>query len=106
MKGKTLSLDSGKEREEITPFPTKPKTKKQPTTKKENQVEKSRFVEIVFKIGVWGFGGNNFWDILYNLQASRRHYQLARLTELLGEVGFLQKLLGAMLDEYVLHAIL
>lgn len=47
VKGKTLSMDNGKEREEITPFPTKPKTKKQPTTKKESQVEKSRFVQEV-----------------------------------------------------------
>ncbi len=45
MKGKLVSVDNGKEREEITPSPTKPKTKKQPTTKKENQVEKSRFVQ-------------------------------------------------------------
>lgn len=45
VKGKSMSVDSGKEREEITPSPTKPKAKKQPTTKKENQVEKSRFVQ-------------------------------------------------------------
>lgn len=45
VKGKSVSVDNGKEREEITPSPTKPKTKKQPTTKKENQVEKSRFVQ-------------------------------------------------------------
>lgn len=45
MKGKSVSVDGGKEREEITPSPTKPKTKKQPATKKENQVEKSRFVQ-------------------------------------------------------------
>ncbi|XP_016134995.1 transmembrane protein 131-like [Sinocyclocheilus grahami] len=45
VKGKSVSVDSGKEREEITPSPAKPKTKKQPTTKKENQLEKSRFVQ-------------------------------------------------------------
>lgn len=45
MKGKPVSMDNAKEREEITTFPTKLKTKKQPTTKKENQVEKSRFVQ-------------------------------------------------------------
>lgn len=45
VKGKTVAIDNGKEREEITPSPTKPKTKKQPTTKKENPVEKSRFVQ-------------------------------------------------------------
>lgn len=50
VKGKTLSMDNGKEREEIAPFPTKPKTKKQPTTKKENQVEKSRFVQSLLKL--------------------------------------------------------
>jgi len=51
LKGKPVSLDNGKEREEITPFPTKLKTKKQPTTKKENQVEKSRFVQILLVLG-------------------------------------------------------
>lgn len=76
MKGKPVSMDNGKEREEITPFPTKLKTKKLPTTKKENQVEKSRFVQRLLVLG--GFGRNNFWDILYNLQASRRRYQYAR----------------------------
>lgn len=45
VKGKLVSVDNGKEREEIALSPTKPKTKKQPTTKKENQVEKSRFVQ-------------------------------------------------------------
>uniref|UniRef100_A0A9J8D498 Transmembrane protein 131 n=1 Tax=Cyprinus carpio carpio TaxID=630221 RepID=A0A9J8D498_CYPCA len=42
------TLDNGKEREEITPSPTKPKTKKQPTTKKENQVEKSSSLELPY----------------------------------------------------------
>lgn len=45
-KGKTVTTDNGKEREEITPSPTKPKNKKQSATKKENQVEKNRFVRI------------------------------------------------------------
>uniref|UniRef100_A0A673J6H8 Transmembrane protein 131-like n=1 Tax=Sinocyclocheilus rhinocerous TaxID=307959 RepID=A0A673J6H8_9TELE len=48
VKGKSVSVDSGKEREEITPSPTKPKTKKQPTTKKENQVEKSSSLELPY----------------------------------------------------------
>uniref|UniRef100_A0A672RR81 Transmembrane protein 131 n=1 Tax=Sinocyclocheilus grahami TaxID=75366 RepID=A0A672RR81_SINGR len=48
VKGKSVSVDSGKEREEITPSPTKPKTKKPPTTKKENQVEKSSSLELPY----------------------------------------------------------
>lgn len=51
MKGKPVSMDNGKEREEITPFPTKLKTKKQPTTKEKNQVEKSRFVQRLLMLG-------------------------------------------------------
>ncbi|XP_052415123.1 transmembrane protein 131 isoform X2 [Carassius gibelio] len=48
MKGKSVSVDNGKEREEITPSPTKPKTKKQPAVKKENQVEKSSSLELPY----------------------------------------------------------
>uniref|UniRef100_A0A8C2IF43 Transmembrane protein 131 n=1 Tax=Cyprinus carpio TaxID=7962 RepID=A0A8C2IF43_CYPCA len=48
VRGKSVSVDNGKEREEITPSPTKPKTKKQPTTKKENQVEKSSSLELPY----------------------------------------------------------
>ncbi|XP_005166018.2 transmembrane protein 131 isoform X1 [Danio rerio] len=48
VKGKTVAIDNGKEREEITPSPTKPKSKKQPTTKKENPVEKSSSLELPY----------------------------------------------------------
>ncbi|XP_016134997.1 transmembrane protein 131-like isoform X2 [Sinocyclocheilus grahami] len=48
VKGKSVSVDNGKEREEITPSPAKPKTKKQPTTKKENQLEKSSSLELPY----------------------------------------------------------
>ncbi|XP_051563177.1 transmembrane protein 131-like isoform X3 [Myxocyprinus asiaticus] len=45
-KGKTVTMDNGKE--EITPSPTKPKNKKQLATKKENQVEKSSSLELPY----------------------------------------------------------
>ncbi|XP_059427078.1 transmembrane protein 131-like isoform X2 [Carassius carassius] len=48
MKGKSVSVDNGKESEEITPSPPKPKTKKQPAVKKENQVEKSSSLELPY----------------------------------------------------------
>ncbi|TRY89294.1 hypothetical protein DNTS_003463 [Danionella cerebrum] len=47
VKGKSLILDNAKEREEITPSPTKPKAKKQPT-KKEIPVEKSSSLELPY----------------------------------------------------------
>nr|XP_055068518.1 transmembrane protein 131 isoform X1 [Misgurnus anguillicaudatus] len=47
LKGKTVTVDSAKEREEITPSPTKPKNKKQ-SAKKENQVEKSSSLELPY----------------------------------------------------------
>ncbi|KAI7807286.1 transmembrane protein 131 isoform X1 [Triplophysa rosa] len=47
-KGKTVTADNGKEREEITPSPTKPKNKKQSATKKENQVEKTSSLELPY----------------------------------------------------------
>lgn len=84
-KGKTVTADNGKEREEITPSPTKPKNKKQLANKKDNQVEKSRFVKILKYESViqmslatpygWGdhnilwfeFGGLPMWLYIINV---------------------------------------
>lgn len=48
VKKKVRIVSVEKEQEEVPPSPTKPKTKKQSTTKKENQVEKSRLIGTQF----------------------------------------------------------
>ncbi|XP_017335327.1 transmembrane protein 131 isoform X1 [Ictalurus punctatus] len=48
VKKKVRIVSVEKEREEVPPSPTKPKTKKQSTTKKENQVEKSSSLELPY----------------------------------------------------------
>ncbi|XP_076871161.1 transmembrane protein 131 [Brachyhypopomus gauderio] len=48
VKKKVRTVTVEKERDEIPPSPTKPKTKKQPITKKENQVEKTSSLELPY----------------------------------------------------------
>lgn len=48
VKKKVRTVTVEKEQEEVPPSPTKPKNKKQSTTKKENQAEKSRLIGTQF----------------------------------------------------------